>query len=168
MKRFNDSDIERIRERIAYNKSTGLFMYLKPSNSATKGWWGGSISLQGYCRLYFEGRIIQAHSIAWLLTYGIIPKGLEVDHIDGDKTNNKIDNLRLATRSQNLYNRPNSRGNTSICKGVSLHKKTGLWRVRLNVNKKELSFGYYKDYELAELVAQEATAKYHGEFSSHA
>jgi hypothetical protein len=49
-----------------------------------------------------------------------------------------------------------------------MHKKTGLWRVRLNVNKKELSFGYYRDYELAELVAKEATAKHHGEFSNHA
>jgi hypothetical protein len=168
MRRCLKIDIDKLRERIAYDKTKGLFMYLKPSNSATKGWWEGTVSAQGYCRLHFGGRGIQAHNVAWMLTYGKITEGLEVDHIDGDRTNNKISNLRLATRSQNLYNRPNLRGDTSIGKGVSIHRKTGLWRVRLNVNKEQMNFGYYRDLELAELVAQEAISKYHGEFSNYA
>ena len=168
MKAYKYLDIERLGARIAYDKDTGLFKYLKPSNSSTKCWWSGSLSLQGYSRLYFEGKTVQAHKVAWLLTYGEIGAGLEVDHIDGDRTNNKISNLRLCTRSQNLYNRPNLRGDSRLGKGVSLHKKTGLWRVRLNVNKKQLNFGYHKDLELAELVASEAIEKYHKEFGNHA
>jgi hypothetical protein len=92
-----------------------------------------------------------------------LPK--EIDHINGDRQDNRLENLREVTRSQNQLNKSLAKNNTSGTKGVSWHKKSKSWTVRLSVDKQSKNIGYFKDLELAELVAIEARNKYHGNYT---
>jgi hypothetical protein len=90
-----------------------------------------------------------------------------IDHIDCNKSNNKIENLRVATKSQNQCNRAITLLNKSGVKNVSWSKDRKEWVVQISVNGKKKFIGRYKDLELADLVAQEARDKFHGKFARH-
>jgi len=105
------------------------------------------------------------HRLIFMMHHGYMPK--IIDHIDGNPLNNKIENLREATSSQNGYNKKISKANTSGKKGVCWKKDKSKYKVELTINSKPTFLGYYKDYELACLVADEARNKYHGEFANH-
>lgn len=85
---------------------------------------GGSMGKRKYFRVYFEGHYYMAHRVVWELHNGAIPDGVQVDHIDGDRTNNRIGNLRLVTPAGNARNRKKTCKNTSGVVGVGkyLHK----------------------------------------------
>jgi hypothetical protein len=109
---------------------TGAFIWLvayrKP---ACKGRLATRAYPNGYLFIKMGGRSHSASRLAWELTRGAIPIGLEIDHINRVRDDNRIANLRLVTRAENLANRtlaPNMCGST----GVSLHKKSGLYRAR--------------------------------------
>jgi len=119
----------------------------------------GSIHSTGYRHITFMNKQHKAHRLIWLYVYGYLPK--EIDHIDGNRQNNKLENLREVTRSQNQYNKIMQKNTASGIKGVNWHKKSKSWVVRLNVNNQPKHFGYFKDLELAELVAIEARDKFH-------
>lgn len=126
----------------------------------------GTLRRDGYYDVLVNGKKTKAHHIIWSLFGREIPEGFVLDHKEGKS--NDIDNLRLATVSQNAQNSKLMSNNTSGHKGVEL-AKGGLWRVRISAFKgKRMSFGCYKDSELACLVADEARDKYHGQFSRHA
>ena len=103
------------------------------------------------------------HRLIFLYHYGWFPT--EVDHIDTCRTNNTIENLREATRSQNQHNKRVQINNTSGVKNVSFLKNR--WVVKLKVKRKQIHIGRFKDFELAELVAIMAREKYHGDFAQH-
>lgn len=105
------------------------------------------------------------HKLVFLMHHGYIPS--VVDHIDGNIANNKINNLREATKAQNRHNSKLNKNNTSGCKNVTWHKNDNSWHVTLRANGKQHSCGYFKDLELADLVAQEARDLYHGRFARH-
>jgi hypothetical protein len=110
-----------------------------------------------------DKKIHNVHVVIWAWHYGP-PNGL-VDHINRNSLDNRIENLRLATFSQNGFNRPKQANNTSGIKNVSWHKRDKSWKVSIKVMKKEVFYKLFKDIELAELVAQEARAKYHGSYA---
>jgi hypothetical protein len=118
-----------------------------------------------YRSVYVLGKEYMEHRIIFMLHHGYLPP--EVDHIDGDKLNNKIDNLRAATHAENLKNQKIKSCNTSGNKNVGWAKREQRWRVRLTVAGKDKHIGYFKDRELADLVAIEACNLYHKEFSSY-
>jgi hypothetical protein len=124
----------------------------------------GSLSYRGYKRLMIGYKEYPAHKIVFLLHHGYMPK--VIDHIDGNPLNNKIENLREATAQTNQYNRKRGSNNTSGCKNVSWNEKGKTWQVHVRQNKK-VHCWYAKDFELAELIAQEARTKFHGEFVNH-
>jgi hypothetical protein len=101
--------------------------------------------------------------LIFLLEHGYLPK--EIDHINGDRPDNRIENLREATRRENPYNQGMCKNNTSGFRGVSWHNHSKAWLVRLCVNGKSKIIGYFKDLELAGLVADEARALHHGKFA---
>lgn len=107
----------------------------------------------------------QAHRIIFLMHYGYLPK--VVDHINGKHQDNRIENLRAATHTENLRNSKIAKNNTSGLKNVVWHKQRQKWGVRIIVDKKSKSFGLYDDIELADLVAHEARNKYFGSFARH-
>ena len=124
---------------------------------------GGVHKPSGYYHIEFNSKKYKGHRLIFLMHHGNLPK--VIDHIDGDKLNNKIENLREATQQQNCYNSGMKKLNTSGVKNVHLHKPTNKWLVQLMVNGKKKYFGLYEDLELADLVAQEARDKYFGEFA---
>ena len=91
----------------------------------------------------------------------------EVDHIDGDKTNNRIENLRPCTHAQNAQNRPAQKNSKSGVKNVVWSNVRKKWVVYVKVNGKTTNFGGFEDLELAALMASEVRDKYFREFARH-
>jgi len=118
----------------------------------------------GHLRANIKGQNYFVHRIVFLMHHGYLPK--QIDHIDGNPTNNKIDNLREVSLSQNAWNRNANTNSMSNIKGVRLHK-CGKYQVRLQVNNKSMHLGLYADLELAELVVTEARNKFHGVYANH-
>jgi hypothetical protein len=108
-----------------------------------------------------------SHVIVWVYHNGEIPNGYDVDHIDNNKLNDKIENLRLATRSQNLYNTRIRTNNNSGVKGVCFNPDNNNWRARLRVNKTQIEVGSFETKEQAQQAIFDARQKYHGEFANN-
>ena len=102
---------------LRYDKEAGKLYWSVSTNGRIKvGQEAGSVTKDGYKRLKYKGRMYLVHRIIWFLEYGVWPNIL--DHTDRDKLNNRIENLREATHSQNLYNIPHRSHNKSGYKGV--------------------------------------------------
>ena len=115
----------------------------------------------GYLRTCINYKSYRIHRLIFMMHHGYLPK--QIDHINGIKDDNRIENLRAATQSQNLFNRTLTKSNTSGVKNVTFEQNK--YRVRLRINKKLINIGTFDNLELAELVAIEARDKYHGEFA---
>jgi len=126
----------------------------------------GRIGKRGYKYLNFYGKKYYVHRVIWLMHYGTLPKIL--DHIDGNPLNNRIENLRERTDSQNLCNSKIKSNNTSGVKGVYWHKLKQKWTARIGFNKKEYHMGYFNEKEDAINAVLEARPKIHKEFARHA
>jgi hypothetical protein len=107
----------------------------------------------------------KTHRLIYFMFHGYMPK--EVDHIDNNSLNNRIENLRPANRSEQCCNTRLRKNNTSGIKGVSFDKNRNKWIVAVAKNKKTVYTNRFKDLELAELVAIEARDKYHNSFARH-
>lgn len=94
------------------------------------------------------------------------PKSLEVDHINGNKLDNRLKNLRLCTKAENHRNRGLQKSNTSGYKGVHWHKKTKKWLVRIAFNGKRYHLGYFTDIRKAGRAYDAAAKKYHKHFAN--
>lgn len=117
-----------------------------------------------YVSVQVKGKAWCKHRIVWTLTHGEIPEGLVVDHIDGDTSNNSIDNLRLATKRQNQHNRRVSSTEVKpngLPKGVSMWR--GWYRVQIRANDKRYSKNF-KTLDEAVEWAKEKRRELHGEF----
>jgi hypothetical protein len=137
----------------------------KPHSKYKAGDIAGRKVKDGYMQVCVNRIRILNHQVVFKMFYGYVPK--IIDHIDGNIQNNSVQNLRPATTSQNQYNSKISIRNKSGVKGVSWYKKTNKWQVRVSVNGKQTNFGFFDDLELADLVAQEARTKYHGQYARH-
>jgi len=123
----------------------------------------GSLSKFGYITVHFQAVLFKAHRLVWLHVHGEpVP---EIDHIDGDRSNNRIDNLRIATRSQNRANSGTSKNNTSGIKGVNAHKNR--FHARIMHNGTAIHLGSFKTVEEAAKARREAAERLHGEFTRH-
>jgi hypothetical protein len=105
------------------------------------------------------------HRLIFLMFHGYMPK--EVDHIDGNSLNNKIENLREANRSENNCNVGLKKTNTSGYKGVHWDKNRKKWMVTVIKNNVVVFNKRFDDLELAGLAAQEARNKFHNSFARH-
>jgi hypothetical protein len=116
-----------------------------------------------YARIVVDNKAYYLHRLIYLFHVGSLPKVL--DHVDNDRTNNRIENLREATQQQNCLNRTRHRNNASGCKNVHWNKAVKKWTVGLSVNRVRKTFGHFEDLEFAALVAEEARCKFHGDFA---
>ena len=130
-----------------------------------KGRVAGSLKPTGYTVVEIKNQNIMAHRLVWIMHNGSF-EGF-IDHIDGNRSNNKIENLRLATVLQNSWNRKNNSNNRTGVKGVHQIKATNKYQARICIGNKRLVLGSFEDLELAELVVMEARDKYHGKFANH-
>lgn len=120
----------------------------------TQGYRAGSVLKQS----------LLAHRVVFALSNGFWPADM-VDHVNGDKADNRPINLREANRSQNLQNSRPKNGGRSKYKGVCWHARDELWHARITVNKNRISLGFFKSEEAAARAYALASAKYHKEFS---
>jgi hypothetical protein len=119
----------------------------------------------GYQVVKIYGKRHKVHRIIFMIHHGYVPK--YIDHIDGNKLNNNIENLRECNHNQNMHNRRISSNNTSGIKGITWRSDIKKWWPQLMVNNKRIYLGTYDDLELAELVIIEARNLYHGKFAKH-
>lgn len=124
----------------------------------------GTRDPRGYFHVQFQGEQHLSHRVAWFLYYGKWPD-LFVDHINGNPSDNRIVNLRLATRAENGHNRGKARNNTSGFKGVSRHVQ-GHWQAIITVRGKAKFLGSFATREAASTAYQKAALAYHGEFAN--
>lgn len=124
-----------------------------------------------YERVSVDRSIQSLHRMIYLWHHGYLPK--IIDHIDGNRLNNKIENLREVTQQQNCLNSKLKSTSKSLYKNVFLQSspKNGEWKrnwvVSLRVDGKRKYIGSFEDLELADLVATEARDKYHGKYAKH-
>lgn len=130
--------------------------YLKRFNSiyaGKKAGWVDNDSRSDYSRIRvnFKNKTYGAHNLGWLLYYGYMPSetGKVIDHIDGDSTNNSIENLRLVTQEINSKNKRRSSNNTSGYPGVHWHKTKEKWVVRITDNKRRREVGSFNNLDEA-------------------
>lgn len=132
--------------------------------SNCKGKRVGWLDKDGYRVTEIDYAGYRIHRLVFLMHHGYMPD--IVDHIDGDITNNRIENLRAATSNQSQHNKRRSRNSKNPAKGVTL-RPNGKWWVRVGIEGKRIALGCYDDLEEAIRVATEARNKYHGEFAHH-
>lgn len=136
-----------LKSRLDYNPDTGEFHWkIKPSKRFPAGMKAGS-NVNGYIRIHMNSKLYGAHRLAWLYVHGEHPEH-QIDHINGNPSDNRIANLRKATQFENAQNirRPqknNSHGNLGI--SYDPHKK--LWRARIGINGKRKYIGRFKSQE---------------------
>lgn len=123
----------------------------------------GQITKAGYRQLEWGGKLYSVHHIIWAMHTGTWPKLL--DHVDGNGINNRLENLREATPSQNAHNARKSRRNTSGFKGVSRHKQTGSWQANIALEGKQYFLGLFDTAKAASEAYDAAAEKMHGEFA---
>lgn len=145
---------------ITYDPETGLFTWRTRSghdavrfNSRYAGKQAGTINNKGYRMIKINRKTVLAHRLAWFLTNGKWPTK-HIDHINGVKTDNRIDNLRECTHPENMQNR-------SGVKGYHFHNQTGKFQAHITVNHKFISLGLFRTEEDASAAYAEAKKKYH-------
>jgi len=152
-------DYRELSEELTYDPATGRFTWKKEP---------GSIS-NGYRLLRVNQKSLWAHRVAWLLATGEDPEGKVIDHINGDRLDNRIDNLRIATYSQNSANAKRHSRNTSGLKGASKVLKrgrwTGRWQASITYQRRQIALGYFDTKEEAHAAYLEAARKLQGEFA---
>jgi hypothetical protein len=133
------------RNWVSYDSESGLITWVKsPSANCVVGTQVGGMDKDGYAYFHLHKKRWPIHRMAWVLTQGPIPDGYEIDHIDGNRANNKLTNLRLVTRSENNQNRKKARKDSATgLIGVTLHKRSGLFNSRIKLDGKTKSLGYF-------------------------
>jgi hypothetical protein len=146
--------IEAVKSKLDYDKDTGLFTWKKGNGLRAKGEVAGQVSGWGYIRISLSRKKYSAHQLAWLLTYGEWPEN-QIDHRDGNKRNNAISNLRLATPCLNqLYNNRPRRNNSTGFVGISPDR--GRFKAQLKINGKCHYLGNFSTAEEAAKAYAEA------------
>lgn len=129
-----DLTAQRLRELLQYDPETGVFTRLisRQGYRAQAGDVAGCKTAEGYIRISVDQRIYPAHRLAWLFMHGVLPTG-DIDHIDGDKANNRIENLRDVSTSVNMQNQRRAQPrNASGYLGVTRHGNRFEASIKLN------------------------------------
>ena len=150
---------EKLRSIASYDPETGLFT----RKNGTKA---GTLSHHGYLRMKIDDKTYQAHRLAWLYVHGHMPT-YSIDHIDGDKLNNRISNLREANRSQNNQNGRASERKHDLPRGVGISHPSGRFKASISLGNKRRHLGTFNTPEEAGEFYQLAADLLHGEFAFH-
>ena len=126
---------------------------------------GFNKTANGIIIAYKNTRIL-LHRVVWIYHNGEIPEGMEIDHINQDRLDNRIENLRLCYRHQNAWNTKIRFNNKTGVKGLCWNPLTNTWRARVSVNKKTITVGSFVCFEEAKRAVELARISLHGEFAN--
>ena len=155
-----------LQSQLHYNPESGIFTRLITKNKLKIGSVAGTLHHSGYIHIKINNKHYSAHRLAWLYVYGYFPKK-QIDHINGNKSDNKICNLREATVFENNYNSKMRADNTSGAKGVFWNKQQQKWRVQIRVDGKSCYFGSFHSFFEAKQLAESLRKELHKEFSNN-
>lgn len=156
--------VTRVRELLSYNPTSGEFRWRISRGGAVAGAMAGTPSAANYRQIRVDGTYYLAHRLAWLYVHGEWPTA-DLDHINCIRNDNRIANLRLATRSQNRANARRPRHNSSGFKGVDFHKNKGKWRARVQKDNKVVHVGRFATAEQAHEAYAAMANELFGEFA---
>ena len=157
-----DKRIERMIERekalsheyltkvLEYEPESGTFIWkIRASRAVKPGNIAGSLNKNGYLLIKVGKYIYRAHRLAWFYFYGQWPpiEAYQIDHIDGNKLNNAIKNLRAVSNAKNTRNHKLYSHNTSGVSGVSFAEANNKWKATIKYNSKNIHLGYYAKFE---------------------
>ena len=158
--------LDLVNELFRYDKETGdLIRKVSVSSRGKAGDRAGAVNGNGYYVTTIEGAKYRNHRVIFLMHHGFLPACL--DHIDTNKLNNRIENLRPATYSQNQYNSGMRKDNTSGVKGVTWNSKSSKWQVQIKYNGKYNYLGLYRTVTEATTAIHKVREQLHGEFVNH-
>lgn len=142
--------VEEVRRLFDYIPETGkLIRKVRTSNRIKVGDEAGQKNTTGHLQCRVNGRLYLVHRIIWLFVNGIFPAG-EIDHIDGDKTNNRICNLRDVSHTENMQNLKTAQSNSKTgLLGASPHKITGKFAATIRVKGKKIHLGLFETADQA-------------------
>lgn len=157
-----------LRELFDYRDGELHWKKSRANNTVKSGDRAGTHPESGYREISISDKLYLAHRLIFLWHHGYLPK--ELDHIDGDKSNNNISNLRKATTQENAMNQKKTKSyggkpTTSKFKGVSWDKERGKWRASIQIGGKPKNLGRYESGIDAALAYDRAAIKYHGKYA---
>ena len=143
-----------IGDYISYDPETGVCRWKQqPSRAVKVGSLAGNIDNTGYKRVQFKGSNYLIHRIAWFLHYGEQPNNLVIDHVNGNKDDNRISNLRLVTQQVNVHN--------TRFKGICWNKQKAKWTAQIHLDKKSRHLGTFDCPLMAGLAYKDAKKQLH-------
>lgn len=165
MKMIFTTTADRVRELLSFDSATGIFTWRKTMGGlASIGSVAGSPNSAGYILIKVDGRKYQSSRLAWLYHFGQWPEHY-VDHVNGDRSDNRIENLRAASPVQNKHNSGPSIVSASKVKGVFWNKKRRKWQARLSLSSsKKRHLGYFHNLSDAARAYETAAVAAFGPF----
>jgi hypothetical protein len=177
-------DAETLRKLLRYEPETGKLYWLpRPVEMFTEGRWNSayrkccswngknagrealsSVNGEGYLTGAIFGRPVKAHRVAWALITGEWPD--KIDHISGDRSDNRWQNLRTVDDLENSRNRKVGANNRTGCSGVGFQKRNQKWRARISANGNVIWLGQFDSYDEA-VTARKAAERQHGYHPNH-
>jgi hypothetical protein len=158
---------DKLRDIFDYDPTTGNLVWKVRNSKRVKiGDIAGCKSTDGRILIGLNGRLYKAHRIIWALVTGEWPKNF-IDHKNSNPSDNKWENLREATKSQNMMNVGKIKSNTSGIRGVGWSKASQKWRAYIRANHQDIHLGVFENLEDAQKARIEAEKQYHGEFAPH-
>lgn len=152
---------------LRYEPDTGRFFWLIDRPRRTKaGDEAGHKNKKGYIEIRYNHKTFNAHRIAWYLQMGEDPKDMEIDHVNGERSDNRFVNLRIANQVENARNRKKLKPKTSRHKGVYWYTRKQKWRAAIGCKGRCIHLGYFHDEYEAHLAYCKAALKLHGEFAN--
>lgn len=167
---YSEETKHAFRAAISYDRCTGLFTWMHREGCTDK-WNGrfagkkaGTTGNGGYLAIRFNYQIYYLHRVAWMIVSGNWPE-CEIDHINGNKADNRFCNLREATRAQNARNKGVTIASKTGHTGVCFRKTKGKWDANITVMNRQVHLGRFNTMESAVRARKEAELYYYEEFS---
>ena len=160
---INQEQIDRFNECLFWDAEAGrIFWKKKIAKKIVVGTEAGTQRKDGYKIVTLFGQPYLVHRVIFAMRYGYCKD--EIDHINGDPSDNRLENIRAVNRSQQNMNRGVQSNNTSGHKGVYWAKKKSFWQARIKVEGKLISLGYFKDIEKAVEAYKIGAEQYHKDY----